>query len=369
MHAALVTPWGTGGGIANYSKRLRDALDARGIEVTIVPIEHVNTWNPRKFNEIIQSIPSQVDVVHIQYEAGVFGRFGISGICAPLFYAQLAQEDWKIITTLHEVHQDYPNHSTPKAAVVNARDWLFERVILSTSDTAVIHTKNAEAILRNRHGAQLDLKQMRHPVDAPIAPPVDADVARAELNIDAETVLLTFGWIESKKRYQDVVHCLPELPDTTYLIAGEPRHDQDQILLDDVFTLSRQLGVRDRVQHLGYVANKDLPTLFGATDLTVVPYEQVTQSGAVNTSLAYHCPVVTTALPAFEELTNEYECVFTYDDLHSLRDIIRATTMKCAQKQLRTATKRYSDTESWSSFADETALLYGAVDNNLHNKQ
>lgn len=361
LEVALVTPWDTGGGIANYSERLRSALKTAGHSVTVVPILNPESGNPFGFGDVVRRIPSGADVVHVQFEAGVFGRLLISGVCAPSFYARLARRKWPIVTTLHEVHRNYPDRPTLEAAIVTTRDWLLEHTILFVSDATVVHTAESEAILRDRHGDRHRIEQVRHPVDEPIAPPVHRETAREDLGITADTVLTTFGWVERKKRYQDVIRCLPELPGTEYLIAGEPRHKSDIETLEVVFDLADRLNVQDRVRHLGYVAEEDLPTLFGATDLTIIPYEQVTQSGAANTALAYHCPVVTTSLPAFEELASEYECVLTYDDSDTLHRTIYEATTDGARSLLREAAKRYSETETWSAFSEETVSFYCTV--------
>jgi glycosyltransferase involved in cell wall biosynthesis len=43
------------------------------------------------------------------------------------------------------------------------------------------------------------------------------------------------------------------------------------------------------------------------TDIALLPYMVVTQSGALYDSLSYDCPVVTSQLPAFEALLTEYQ--------------------------------------------------------------
>lgn len=363
LQVALVTPWETGGGIANYSKRLRDALDAAGVNVSIVPIRHPETANPFRFDNTVTAISNDADVVHVQYEAGVFGRIGVSGVCTPSFYARLLRLDVPVVTTLHEVHRSYPGRGTIGTAVVKSRDWVVERITLAASHTVVVHTDEVLNVLRDRHGDGCRLQKIRHPVDDPVAPPLARDTARDQMDIDADTVLLTFGWVEPKKRYEDVVRALPDLDEVSYLIVGEPRYDSDKRVLENVFALANQLGVRDRVHHVGYVADEDLPALFGATDLTVVPYEQVTQSGAVNTALAYHCPVLATALPAFEELAADYECVRTYDGPGDIAAAVRAATTSGARDRLRASARRYGDQETWTKFVDETAALYEAAVN------
>jgi glycosyltransferase involved in cell wall biosynthesis len=360
LEVALVTPWDTGGGIANYSERLRAALEDASAEVTVVPIRHPRTWNLAKFNEILRSIPSSVDIVHVQYEAGVFGEFGMTGICTPTFYLELARKKWPVVTTIHEVHREYPGHSSITGRFVGIRDRLLERIILTGSHTTVVHTAEAASILHERYGTQSSVEQMRHPVDATVSTPVAKDVARKELDINTGSVFVTFGWVESKKRYSEVVNCLPDVPNAVYLIAGEPRHEGDEEVLNRVFDAATELGVRDRVRHVGYVQDTELPTLFGAADAAIAPYKQVTQSGAVNTALAYDCPVVARSLPAFEELANEYDCILTYEDQIELSSTLCDLSERDLS-DLQGSAKHYSNTETWEAFGKTTKNLYERV--------
>lgn len=357
LEVALLTPWDNGGGISNYSERFRDALVDAGVDVTVVPILHPRTWNPRKFNEVLSRIPTAVDVAHVQFEAGVFGKLGITGVCTPMFYISLARSDWSVVTTLHEVHREYPEHSAVAGTAVRIRDWLLERLILTVSDETVVHTAESESILRERHSGRHSVNRMRHPVDESVSAPVAEDVARNQLDIAADTMFVTFGWVESKKRYRDVVRCLPHLPNAVYLIAGEPRHEGDEEVLESVFDRANELGVRDQVRHIGYVPEEELPTLFGAADAAIVPYEQVTQSGAANTSLAYHCPVVARSLPAFEELAAEYDCVLTYDTQDELASVL-SDLFETDLTDLRNSAKHYANTETWTAFGEQSRDLY-----------
>jgi glycosyltransferase involved in cell wall biosynthesis len=357
-HVALVTPWETGGGIANYSRRFRDALEDTGVNVSVVPIGTPSTWNPWRFNDTIERIPADTDVVHVQYEAGVFGRLVVSGVCTPSFFARLARENWPVVTTVHEVHRFDRDAGWITQGVLRMRDTVLERIVLSSSETTIVHTEEAEEILKDRHGRGWQVERMRHPVDKRVGPPVDKDAARAEFGLGKGPVLLTFGWVESKKRYEDVVRVLPELPNAVYLIAGEPRTEGDESVLKEIRNLSERLGVADRVRHLGYVEDDELPLVFGATDLAIVPYTHVTQSGAVNTALAYQCPVVARSLPAFEELSRAYECILTYADPESLLYVLEAVLDDETLYSLEQSAKQYAKTETWEAFASDTQVLY-----------
>lgn len=356
MHVALVTPWETKGGIATYSDRLASSLRDNDVTVTPVPIEHPGTANPRRFNRILERVPSDADVVHVQFEAGVFGRLGVSGVCAPFFFRQLDRGAVPVVTTLHEVHAEH-GHLNPAADhLLRVRDTILERCALRASGYVVVHTAAAERTLETRHGTRR-LVRLHHPVELDAEPLPQAE-AKRRLGLGGP-VFLTFGWVEPKKQYCDVVELLTEFQDATYLIAGEPRTEAGETALEEALSLAGDLDVDGRVRHLGYVDDSMVATVFSASDVVVLPYDRVSQSGVVNLALAYERPVVATALPAFEELDSEFGCLDTYTTRAELRDAVEAIRFDDAhRRRLERNARRYAETVTWDRFARKTLELY-----------
>lgn len=360
FHVALVTPWKTKGGVSSYSQRLADALEQRGVTVTPVPVSRPNTSNPASFARLADRVPAAADIVHVQFEAGVFGRVGMSGVWAPLVFGRLAVDDRPVVTTLHEVFENHPEAGRAGGAMLQARDYALERLALLASDAVFVHTRAAERTLRERHGTDTCIERSLHPVEVD-ASPRDASEAKSDLDV-TEPVWLTFGWVEAKKHYEDVVAALPQHPDATYLIAGEPRTDRDREMLDDVLETARSLGVADRVRHVGYVPDEDVPTVFSAADVVVLPYDRVTQSGVVNLALAYERPVVASELPSFEELRDRFGCLATYDDAAELAELLgRIESEDEYRADLVSKAAEYARTVTWNRFATHTVSLYDCV--------
>lgn len=360
LHVALVTPWNKKGGIFDYSERLIDALQDQGVTVTPVGIEDEATPNPRKFARILDDVPRDADVVHTQFEAGVFGRLGISGVAAPSYFRKAGKLSTPSVTTLHEVHETHPHLPLPGDLVLRLRDTIIERKALTSSDSVVVHTGHAVDVLRERHGNVDRVERLLHPVESD-ATPMPSDEAKDKLGCDGPLVL-TFGWVQEKKRYEDVIESMKELPEVTYLIAGEPQSDADEAYLEEVLTRASNAGVADRVEHLGYVPESDVPVVFSAADVVVLPYNRVSQSGAVNFALAYRRPVVTSGLPAFDELRDEFGCLLTYDDPGELTEHVRAITSGGPiVDRLEEAAAEYTETITWDRFATKTIDIYRRI--------
>ena len=359
-HVALVTPWERRGGIADYAARLTESLRAAGATVTPVDVRGSEAGDPRPLVSTLDAVPDDADVVHTQFEAGLFGRVGVSGVWAPAYFARLRRLPQPAVTTFHEVHRRHAHLPLPADLLVRGRDVVVERAGLWASDAAVVHTAAARETLRRRHGSTTPVERLLHPVETD-ASPLDPAVARDRLDV-SEPVVVTFGWVEPKKRYDHVVEALPSLPDVTYLIAGEPRRDGDESYLETVLADAVAAGVDDRVRHLGYVSESTLPALFSAADAVVLPYDRVSQSGAANVALAYGRPVVTTALPAFEELATEFGCLATYDAPSELQTVLqRVLSDGETRDRLETAAETYAETVTWERFAEQTLSVYDSI--------
>lgn len=102
--------------------------------------------------------------------------------------------------------------------------------------------------------------------------PGDKAAARERLELDDAFVLLTVGRLDSRERYKGhdrVLAALPQLQasgkNVLYLIAGE---GDDHARLS---RLARYYKVDDAVRFLGGVSADDLPDLYRAADLFVLP--------------------------------------------------------------------------------------------------
>lgn len=357
VHVALVAPKDKQGGIASYSERFTAVLEDQGATVTPIVIENTETTNPLAFVDLLNDMPDDADVIHVQFEAGLFGKLGVSGIGAPAFFLALTRADRPVVVTLHEVHAEHVHRGAVGDRLLRARDALIERLAIQAADATIVHTAEARRVLSQRHGDNHRIERMLHPVDTD-ANPIPAEVAKSELGVEGP-MALTFGFVEEKKRYEDMIRALPAFPDLTYLIAGGFREGEGEKVWRRCESLAGDLGVSDRVRYVGYVADDELPIVFSAADVVVLPYERVSQSGVVNDALAYRCPSVASSLPAFEELRTEYDCLLTYEDQSGLQDTIAAVLQEESMRErLRKCADEYLAAMSWEGFGEWTVQLY-----------
>lgn len=123
-----------------------------------------------------------------------------------------------------------------------------------------------ERITRIRLG--VDTKRFR--------PDVDGTPLRHRWNAGEKTVLLSVGRLIPRKGHRLVIQAmreiLPRHPDLVYWIAGRgPERDPLESLV-------RRLGLESHVQFLGYLPEDELPQLYAASDLFILPTQQVGES-------------------------------------------------------------------------------------------
>lgn len=107
------------------------------------------------------------------------------------------------------------------------------------------------------------------------------------------------------------------------------------------------------------MGDDEVPVVLSAADVVVLPYERVSQSGVVNDALAYGRPVVTSSLPAFEELREEFECLLTYEGYSALFAALNMVLYNEMERaRLQAAATTYINEINWEEFAARTQTLY-----------
>jgi len=121
-------------------------------------------------------------------------------------------------------------------------------------------------------------------------PPVTKEIARSITGIPVETfVVLCFGMVRRYKNFDQLCHCFVEMgmSDCLLVMGGLP---VDMEYTRELTLLTSNLAnVRCRFER---VPESELPILYGAADLVVAPFRDVTNSGSVVLALTYDVPTL-----------------------------------------------------------------------------
>jgi glycosyltransferase involved in cell wall biosynthesis len=237
-------------GCYQYSDVVRFEIEEQDLESYRRASDYLNTSN--------------VDVVSLQHEFGIFGGPAgshlltlLDGLTAP------------VVTTLHTVLR------TPNA---DQRRVMLELIARSTR--LIVMTERGQTILQEVYQAprgKIDL--IAHGI--PDVPFVATDHYKGQFGVSGKKVLLTFGLLSPNKGIEHVLHALPEIvaefPDVVYIVLGATHpHElrtRGEAYRQGLEAIATRNHVEDHVIfHNRFVELKELTEFIGAADLYITPY-------------------------------------------------------------------------------------------------
>lgn len=358
----LVTSWNKQCGIATYSAFLAEELQNK-VKLYITSIPTKNALNPC-FKILGYSVGSSHDLVHVQFEYGLFpslklGKRTLTAFSALPFYSGLAMGNRRVVTTIHEPR---------KAVSAGARSGLFftnllDKVIFTVSDLIIVHTRESKQLMKTVYGVE-ESKLRVIPHGSYQQPNFqDKDECKRKLNLQDKVVLTILGFVTPKKGHDLVIPLLPHLDRNIQLvIAGGPQNAQDEQYIGKLKKVAEQNHCADRVTFTGYLP--DFTDVLNVTDIALLPYRNVTDSGVLHLLTAYGVPTITSDLEAFREVYDEYGCLILFKNGDS-QDLLAKTQELLANQHQRDLLKSNClamwNATKWSSIAQKHIQLYREV--------
>jgi glycosyltransferase involved in cell wall biosynthesis len=178
----------------------------------------------------------------------------------------------------------------------------------------------------------------------PLAREADDAEADAPADLPAGPRILFFGNVRAYKGLEDLLAALPIVRrdvDAKLIIAGtfmEP--------LSRFQRIAREAGVEDAVHYRpGYVPDEEVPSLFAACDVVVLPHRSASQSGIVGRAAVAGTPVVATRVGSLPEMLGGNGVLVEPSDPGSLAaGIVRALTVPPPPPRL--------DDSAWAQWRD-----------------
>ena len=231
---------------------------------------------------------SDVDVVSVQHEFGIFG-----GPAGSHLLTLLRGLTVPIVTTLHTVLRK-----------PNADQHRVMQELLAHSTRVVVMTERGQKILQEVYEApraKIDLI----PHGIPDVPFVAPDYYKDQFGVAGRKVLLTFGLLSPNKGIEHVLNALPdvvaEFPEVVYIVLGAT-HPHELRTRGESYRLGLEAIVRkNRLENNvifdnRFVELKELTEFIGAADLYVTPYLEEAQitSGTLAYAFGAGKPVIST---------------------------------------------------------------------------
>jgi glycosyltransferase involved in cell wall biosynthesis len=296
---------------------------------------------------------SNVDVVNLQHEFGIFGGENGDYICS--FLEKLQKP---VTTTLHTV---LPSFEDAKKKVFNR--------IVSRSNAIVVMNQTTKALLKQHGVPSKKLKLIPH--GCPDIPLVSSDKAKPVLGLKNRFVLSTFGLLSRGKGIEHVIDALPKIvkkePRVVYYVLGvthpQVKSSEGEIYRNMLMRKAKALGIGPHVRFLNrFLAKPELLNYLQATDIYITPYLSPNQvsSGTLSYALGAGKAIISTPYLHAKEALGDGRGVFCeFNDSASIADkALEIMDDKVLRRSLERQAYMYSRKFTWSLVAKKYLALY-----------
>ena len=296
---------------------------------------------------------SNVSVVNIQHEFGIFGGESGEYICE--FMDKLKKP---IATTLHTV---LPNFDAKTEEV-------FNRIVQQSAAVVVLNETTSE-LLQQKGVSPKKIKVIPH--GCPDLPMVSSKEVKPALGLKNKIVLSTFGLLSKGKGIEHVIQALPEIikkePRVIYYVLGvthpNVKISEGENYRKTLLKMAKKLGVGSHVRFLNrFLSKLELYNYLQATDIYITPYPSPNQvsSGTLSYALAAGKAVVSTPyLHAKEALSAGRGLFCKFDDSASIaKEVIKIIENKSLRRSLEKNAYSYSRKFVWPSVAKKYLALF-----------
>jgi glycosyltransferase involved in cell wall biosynthesis len=306
---------------------------------------------------------SNVEVVNLQHEFGIFGGENGSYICS--FLEKLEKP---VSTTLHTVLPRFED----------AAKQVFDRII-ACSDAIVVMNQTTKNLLKQHGVSAKKLKLIPH--GCPDIPLVPSDRAKNLLGLKNKVVLSTFGLLSRGKGIEYVIDALPEIikkePQVVYYVLGvthpQVRSVEGESYRNMLMRKAKNLGVNLHVRFLNrFLAKHELLNYLQATDIYITPYISPNQvsSGTLSYALGAGKAIVSTPYLHAKEALGEGRGVFCdFQDAESIAEkTLKIIQNKHFKEQLEQNSYLYSRSFTWPLVAEKYLALYDELTKELKDE-
>ena len=302
--------------INGYSQTLTDNIRKEKSEVTDITY---TAGKPMSLFKQIFKIKSH-DVVHIQHEYNLLGKFGI-----PFFmlYTMLFFSKCKVVTTMHTVLSCDENFRGSKLKTF-LRKLLYRfqnRIIKNTSDKVIVHAQFFKDILIEEYG--FDDKKIKVIPQAILedVPMMDKGKAKKKFGLKGPVYLIIGSFVPDHGA--DMIIKRAAGIDGTILVVANPTavNDRNETRIDSFLEENVQYVKDNNIKNVRFdIApitdqSPDWWPYFSAADLVLLPYRGGIGSGIFAHSMAARTPVVASDIKFFNEIASKYTCLkVAYND-------------------------------------------------------
>lgn len=391
-------------GVAHYTRRLRSALDERGVSSLVLTTREaarasgdpgvrgvVRGWGLPDLPALVRAMAGAVrdaraDVIHVQHAAGTYGFKRAIFFLPPLL--EVAGVRAPLVTTVHEyAWWEWEPCFVPPKALETLKTWGQRRGVwdredgfLLTGSDALITTNvpAASAIAARLPG--LVPRLYRAPLVANVdVVPVERDEARdaacSRYGWPPDSMVVAFfGFLHPVKGIEKLLEAFVKVfegqPRARLLLVGGVESlalgEEAAWYWNKLRALVAELGLEEVVAMTGYVPEEDASRLLSGADVGALPFNHgvTLKSGTLLTLLAHGLPVVATRPdpPEPELADGRLARLVERRDAPGLGDALLGLLSDATERaRLGEAGRVYTRNLSWSTIAARHVEVYESV--------
>jgi glycosyltransferase involved in cell wall biosynthesis len=332
LSVAMITSWNVRCGIFTYTRSLAYALAKLGVDVYIVRWPRFGFRSPELIEScVLDKIPRNVDLVHVQHEYGLFTPNLEGG-----FYAYLKRLGKPCVTTMHAIG-----------------NFAVDKVVADVSDKVVVHN---EFCARHFQGGKSKVVIIPHGCSPQQTPPMDE--CKRALGIDPRIPVVGYqGFISPPKGVEQLIEAMIGVPNAALLVGGGWVVGEETQYIMSLKQWSLEV-LRGRCKWLGYVPDEQLPTVYGSMDLLCYPSRWATESGALLTALSHGKATIASNVPPFKE-KEKLGTLMTFKGVEDLkRKIKRLLRDEALRQRLEEGARKFAERNSWAPVGEKHLSLY-----------
>lgn len=314
-------------------------------------INYISAWK-----QIIYFDSQNKDIIHIQWI--IFSPLDY------LFIKKLKKNNKRIVLTIHDIlpfnkkFYDYYFHKK----IYNLADGLIIQTEENVNRFCELFPDNDTLRCMIPHGHFMEYSQT-----------IDKDEARKKLKLpDDKFIFLFFGQIKKVKgldvllnAYAELLNKNPDIKDDVLLVvAGNMWKDS----VEKYKSIIKEKGINNSVRmDIRYIPDNEVDLYYSASDVCVLPYLNVYQSGVLQLTYAHHKAAIVSDITAFTDIVNpERGFICKAGNIEDLKNtMMDAYTRRCELDDMAEQGYRYiKNTFDWNQIAYDVKKLYTGVKKN-----
>jgi glycosyltransferase involved in cell wall biosynthesis len=341
----VLAPPKDSGGIGQYAEQLRTKL---GHEIDT---EHLPLYEVMNATDYVKTAvrAADSDVIHLHFEYGLFRPkllYAVVFFPVLLFITRL--RDVPVIVTLHEV---WTIDTVGRVQYIYV--WFIHLLLSMTASRLVFMTESSEDDFLPRGISEGQI--IPHGVDTNAVRNINLTDARSELNLRSDdTIISQIGYVSRRKGTDDFLELADRHPEYEFVVAGGPLREEDEDYYQRVIELAPE-----NTRVTGVLSENEFHAAFVATDVAILAYRDIRQSGILNWCFAYGVPVVCRAIDRFTNLSEQGAplVLFGEDDEHPSIDVALDTALADAEERSM-AMRKFGTEHDLSHVAEQYINLY-----------